>query len=144
MNRITIDAPDVPHSGTKPTATAYRTAARNLRHRYSPGGSNTRATVALLLERAAHALDGQDTPDYDRDPLLKAPDGRSVIEELTFAERQALPAVYHQPVWYDLGTPSLWICSVCWDDGEMTGWPCATARRDGGPIAEYAGLDATR
>ena len=143
MTRITIDVPDVPYPGDRSTATFFRTAARNLRGKDSPGGSNVRGTVALLLERTAHALDGEDIADFGRDPMRFAPDGRSVVEELTYAERQALPPVYHQPVWYDLCTPKLWACAVCWDEGEMSGWPCKAAERDGGPIAEYAGLDRT-
>jgi hypothetical protein len=147
--KVTVEVPTVPYSGGRPTQRDYRTAAANLRGRYSPGGSNVRATVAALLDRVAAAIDEAEQhpaaePHPPLDALRLAPDGRSVTEELTYPERQALPPVYHQPVWYDLATPAAWICSVCWDEGRTDGWPCTVASRDGGPIADYAGLDATR
>ena len=74
MTRITIDVPDVPYPGDRTTAAFFRTAARNLRGKESPGGSNVRSTVAVLLERTAHALDGEDVADFGRDPLRLAPD----------------------------------------------------------------------
>ena len=140
---VTIEVPEVPYPGGSTTPEFFRRAARNLRSRESVGGSNLRATIATLLERTAHAIDGG-VPMPPSTDLSRAPDGRYVIEELTYADRQALPAVYHQPVWCDLATPATWICSVCWDDGVTHGWPCGPAARDGRPIADYAGLEATR
>lgn len=138
---VTIDVPAVPHAAGRPLAADLRTAARKLWHGYAPGGSNVRDTVATILDRVAHALDGADLTT-DRDPLTVAPDGRPVAD-LTFAERTELPAVYHQPVWLALGDRSArWACRVCQaDGGTVMSWPCPPARRDGGPIAEYAGLD---
>lgn len=62
---------------------------------------------------------------------------------LTFTERKALPAKYHQPYWDGLGSPHSWICAVCWDDGETTGWPCevANAGNNGLAIAQHSGME---
>jgi len=143
--RATIDVPDVPYPGGRTTAEFFRTAARNLRGRYSPGGSNLRDTIAVLLDRTAAELDAATgttpTPPAAGDGLRVAPDGRPVAD-LTYTERKRLPAIYHQPAWLDLGRPR-WVCRVCQDDDHADSWPCAPARRDGGPIAEYAGLNAT-
>lgn len=62
------------------------------------------------------------------------------VFSLTYEERQALPAEYHQPHWDGLGTPHSWICQVCWDDGLQTFWPCEPATRGGKAVAEAAGL----
>jgi hypothetical protein len=65
-----------------------------------------------------------------------------VPEELNYAQRQALPAAYHQPHWDGLGEPHSWICTVCWDDGLQTPWPCEAARsgNNGLEIARAGGL----
>lgn len=150
--RVMIDVPEVPYPGSRTTAQFFRGASANLRGRYSPGGSNVRGTVADLLDRVAGTLEAANAGDVrltsdplpDRDPLRLAPDGRSVNEELTYLERRALPAVYHQPFWDGNASPAAWICQVCWDDGVSHAWPCTPAKRGGGAIADYAGLDQTR
>jgi hypothetical protein len=59
-----------------------------------------------------------DQPDYE------------YLSELTMEQKQALPGRFHTPVW-SLSTPGLFICRVCWVDGEMVGWPCKPALRAG-------------
>lgn len=63
-------------------------------------------------------------------------------EEMTFEQRKALPAAWHQPHWDGLGEPHSWICTVCWDDGLTTLWPCevANAGNNGLEIARTHGL----
>jgi len=65
-----------------------------------------------------------------------------VPEELNYAQRQALPAAWHRPHWDGLGVPHSWICTVCWDDGLVTAWPCevAQAGNNGLEIAQAIGL----
>jgi hypothetical protein len=62
---------------------------------------------------------------------------------LTSEERKSLPAKYHQPHWEGLGTPHMWICAVCWDDGSVTSWPCEVANtgNNGREIAIAGGLE---
>lgn len=55
-----------------------------------------------------------DQPDYE------------FLSELTMEQKQALPGRFHTPVW-SCSTPGLFICRVCWTEGEMTGWPCKPA-----------------
>lgn len=66
------------------------------------------------------------------------------VEEMTYEERKALPAKYHQPVWDGLGSPHSWICEVCWDDGLTSAWPCevaaAPAGTNGLEIARAGGM----
>lgn len=66
--------------------------------------------------------------------------------ELTYAERVALPAPYHQPVFDGLGVPHSWQCAVCWDaeEGIVTAWPCAPATTGGVELAAHLGLEAHR
>ena len=102
--------------------------ASQLEQQWSRGDDRLR-TAAWYLRKMADAIAVTES-------LRKAPDGRSVVEELTYAERKALPGRYHQPVWMGLATPSTWICLVCWDEGEQAGWPCKAAERDGAEVAE--------
>lgn len=63
--------------------------------------------------------------------------------ELTYEQRQALPAKFHQPHWMGLTQPRTWICAVCWDDdGTVHGWPCdvANAGDNGLEIANTGGM----
>lgn len=62
--------------------------------------------------------------------------------ELTYEQRKALPAKFHQPHWDGLGSPRSWICQVCWDDGVQHAWPCdaASTGNNGLEIAQYGGL----
>jgi len=60
---------------------------------------------------------------------------------LSEQERQALPAVFHAPVFEDLGKPHAWICAVCWGDGWMTKWPCRPAITGGKELGEALGLE---
>lgn len=64
--------------------------------------------------------------------LIEAPDmpGYDELPE-TLAERQALPPRFHVPVWDDTLTKPVWLCAVCWDEGETSMWPCATAAKNG-------------
>lgn len=61
-------------------------------------------------------------------------------QELTYEERQALPAAYHKPHFDGLGRPHSWICSVCWDDGVQTSWPCGPATSGGVELARALNL----
>ena len=54
---VTVDIPDVPYPGGRSTQHSFRKAAENLRLDYPAGGSNVRATIALLLDRVAEAMD---------------------------------------------------------------------------------------
>ena len=49
-----------------------------------------------------------DQPDYE------------TLVDLTLAQRAELPGRFHTPVWLD-ATPGAFVCTVCWDDGEVTG-----------------------
>jgi hypothetical protein len=131
--KITVQSPEVAYPGGHSHQHYMRTAARNLRQDFPAGGSNVRASIASLLDRVADAMDA--APD-----LTRAPDGRSVHEDLTAAERRALPGAYHQPYWDGCGDPHLWLCTVCYDDGEVNGWPCDTATREGKAAAKAGGL----
>jgi hypothetical protein len=64
--------------------------------------------------------------------------------EMTPEQRYALPPEHHTPVWYEMVTPHLWLCQVCWGDDRVTSWPCEVARRDGRPVAERLGLAVAR
>jgi hypothetical protein len=48
--------------------------------------------------------------------------------------RAALPARFHIPVWDGTSSHPSFLCAVCWDDGECTSWPCATAAAHGGEV----------
>ena len=109
--------------------------ARHVEQQHIATGDTKLQAAAWYLRQVADAIAVTKS-------LNKAPDGRGVVEDLTYAERQALPGRYHQPAWLGLATPSTWICTVCWDDGETTAWPCKAARRDGRDVAEAGGLRA--
>ena len=68
-----------------------------------------------------------------RAQLIEAPDapGYEDLTELTLEQKAALPARFHVPVFDDLGRPKAWLCAVCWDEGIVSGWPCATASEKG-------------
>lgn len=70
--------------------------------------------------------------------LAQAPDHPAYddLGDLTYEQRQALPARFHVPVWDGDGVPHAWLCAVCWDDGEVCRWPCATAAEHGGEVFE--------
>lgn len=70
--------------------------------------------------------------------LAKAPDhpDYEALLDLTYEQRQQLPARFHVPVWDGDGVPHAWLCAVCWDDGEVCRWPCSTAARCGGEVFE--------
>lgn len=70
--------------------------------------------------------------------LAKAPDhpGYEDLLDLTYEQRQQLPARFHVPVWDGDGVPNAWLCAVCWDDGEVCRWPCAAAATYGGEVFE--------
>lgn len=70
--------------------------------------------------------------------LAKAPDHPcyETLLDLTYAQRQALPARFHVPVWDGDGVPHAWLCAVCWDDGVVTSWPCTAAVEHGAEVFE--------
>ena len=68
-----------------------------------------------------------------RATLLQAPDhpDYEILAGFSLEENAKLPARFHVPVFDDLGKPNSWLCAVCWEDGVVTGWPCATATKYG-------------
>lgn len=68
-----------------------------------------------------------------RATLMEAPDhpGYEVITTMTEAEVAALPPRFHVPVFMESCTPKAWVCAVCWGDGWVSQWPCATAVQHG-------------
>ncbi|WP_392750631.1 hypothetical protein [Streptomyces sp. LN590] len=68
--------------------------------------------------------------------LLEPPDMPSydVLIDMDMAEREALPARFHVPVFDDLGKPNAWLCRVCWTEGVVTSWPCNTAMKHGAQV----------
>ena len=67
-----------------------------------------------------------------RAQLIEPPDmpGYDELPE-TMEQRAALPARFHLPRFDDLVRPNMWLCTVCWEDGLSTQWPCATALKHG-------------
>ena len=64
--------------------------------------------------------------------------------ELTLEQRRQLPAINHQPYFDDMIQPKGWFCQVCWDDYEITAWPCEPATKGGLVLADNLGLKAVR
>ncbi len=58
-------------------------------------------------------------------------DGGDSLWELDDAVRWALPPAYHRPVWLDTCTPKGWFCACCWDESQLSQWPCVVAARHG-------------
>lgn len=71
-----------------------------------------------------------------RAQLIEAPDAPSYedLTDLTLEQKAALPARFHVPVFEDLGSPKAWLCAVCWDEGTVSRWPCATASEKGAEV----------
>jgi hypothetical protein len=68
-----------------------------------------------------------------RATLLQAP-GHPYYEILagfSLEENAKLPARFHIPVFDDCGKPNAWLCAVCQEEGQVVGWPCATAVKYG-------------
>jgi len=68
-----------------------------------------------------------------RATLLQAPDhpDYEILAGFSLEENANLPARFHVPVFDDCGKPNAWLCAVCWEEGVVTGWPCATAVKYG-------------
>jgi hypothetical protein len=68
-----------------------------------------------------------------RATLLHAPDHPhyEILAGFSLAENEKLPARFHVPVFDDCGVPNSWLCAVCWEEGVVVGWPCATAVKFG-------------
>ncbi|MCX5253544.1 hypothetical protein OOK27_05075 [Streptomyces canus] len=68
-----------------------------------------------------------------RATLLQAPDHPhyEILAGFSLEENEQLPARFHVPVFDDLGKPNSWLCAVCWEEGTVVGWPCATAVKYG-------------
>lgn len=66
--------------------------------------------------------------------------------DLTAEEKAALPARFHTPAFDNLGRPNAWLCRVCWGDGWVTQWPCATAQKHGAEVftADHLAEDESR
>jgi hypothetical protein len=65
--------------------------------------------------------------------LLQAPDHPhyELLAGLSLEEKAKLPARFHIPVFDDWVKPNAWLCAVCWEEGHVVGWPCATATKYG-------------
>jgi hypothetical protein len=70
-------------------------------------------------QRRATLMQAPDHPDYE------------LLAGFSLEENAKLPARFHVPVFDDCGMPNSWLCAVCWSEGEVTGWPCATAVKYG-------------
>jgi hypothetical protein len=70
-------------------------------------------------EQRATLLHAPDHPDYE------------ILAGFSLEENAKLPARFHVPVFDDCGIPNSWLCAVCWEEGTVTGWPCATATKYG-------------
>lgn len=83
--------------------------------------------------RAANGQQVEHARCAARAQLAEAPDHPSyeLLTELNEQQKADLPARFHIPVFDDLGKPNAWLCAVCWGDGWVTGWPCATAQKQG-------------
>ncbi|MET8081833.1 hypothetical protein [Streptomyces sp. NPDC005303] len=68
-----------------------------------------------------------------RATLLQAPDhpDYELLAGFSLEENERLPARFHVPVFDDCGKPNSWLCAVCWEEGQVVGWPCATAIKHG-------------
>ncbi|MER5694864.1 hypothetical protein ACWDBO_31140 [Streptomyces mirabilis] len=71
-----------------------------------------------------------------RATLLQAPDHPhyEILAGFSLEENEKLPPRFHVPVFDDLGQPNLWLCAVCWEEGQVVGWPCATAQKYGNQV----------
>ncbi|WP_329521226.1 hypothetical protein [Spirillospora sp. NBC_01491] len=71
-----------------------------------------------------------------RAQIVEAPDapGYEDLAEMTLEHKAALPARFHVPVFEALGSPQMWLCAVCWDEGTTSRWPCATASEKGAEV----------
>jgi hypothetical protein len=68
-----------------------------------------------------------------RATLLHAPDHPyyEILAGFSLEENEKLPARFHVPVFDDCGVPNSWLCAVCQEEGQVVGWPCATATKCG-------------
>lgn len=68
-----------------------------------------------------------------RATLLQAPDHPyyEILAGFSLEENEKLPARFHVPVFDDCGVPNSWLCAVCQEEGQVVGWPCATAVKYG-------------
>lgn len=68
-----------------------------------------------------------------RATLLQAPDHPyyEILAGFPLEENEKLPARFHIPVFDDCGVPNSWLCAVCQEEGQVVGWPCATATKYG-------------
>ncbi|MFE7117051.1 hypothetical protein ACFU99_16730 [Streptomyces sp. NPDC057654] len=103
------------------------TARKAVAGPHACGTCRTRACGGMTVEHdecAARAtlLEAPEQPDYED------------LVDLADAERAALPARFHTPTFDNLGKPNMWLCRVCWGDGWVTQWPCATALKHGDQV----------
>ncbi len=119
-------------------------AAWKLRAGFEAGGSTVRDGIATLLEDVAAQLDPAARTTYGGQ-APHTPLQLQDISTMSFEQRQQLPAIYHRPVFNDLGRPTVWMCAVCWDDdaATVTPWPCLPAQAGGRDLARYLGLEYT-
>ena len=104
------------------------------------GGWPKNAVIGPDLEAADRVI----RAGYRRADDLETISYEELVDLDTMEQREALPAVYHRPVFDDLIRPRGWFCEVCWLEGEITGWPCEPAIKGGLEIADALGLKAHR
>lgn len=71
-----------------------------------------------------------------RATLLHAPDhpDYELLAGFSLEENEQLPPRFHVPVFDDCGVPNAWLCAVCQEEGQVVGWPCATAQKYGAKV----------
>lgn len=151
MTDITVPAPTFGTENHR-SAQFLADAAWKIRHGYTAGGSTVTRGVVQLIDAAALAIDpdvrttySTDVYDHPDHPDMTV-DNPGDLVEMTYDERRALPARYHQPVYDDLSTPGGWHCAVCWcaDDAFTVSWPCDVAQREGATVARAGGMVVSR
>lgn len=92
-----------------------------------PGACGTCRTLAADGKQVKHDECQQ------RATLLQAPDHPyyELLAGFSLEENEQLPPRFHVPVFDDCGVPNSWLCAVCQEEGQVVGWPCATAQKYG-------------
>ena len=110
------------------------------------------ATAQHGTEHAASLWDDATRYLLKRTPVTRLavplPEDLADLAEAGFTDEHghsSLPGIYHLPAFDGLGQPNAWLCSVCWTDGVMNGWPCtalmSSDRRRSVALAEHLGLE---
>ncbi|WP_158711211.1 hypothetical protein [Streptomyces sp. NRRL S-1824] len=120
--------PATPTSETDTFWAEQRAIAANERGSHAdPSACGTCRSNAEAGKRVEHDECAQ------RATLLEAPDHPhyELLAGFSLEENAKLPARFHIPVFDDCGKPNAWLCAVCWEEGQVVGWPCASATKYG-------------